>query len=557
MAKMSAQDWIEEIDRALAYREAYSFELAWRKNELNYTHNPSSHAARGPNLVYEMGDVVLSEIGMLDPEFTVTPTHPAAANRWPIVESIDNYLARQMGMKKCVKRAALNSYLYHRAIIKLGYDSEFGWSPRLDIGSREQPVGMSLSQFNMKTGARIENKNVKPGMPWISSVLPHDFVVPWGTIDLENAPWCAHRVIRLNEDVKADKKYKNTSRLEPNMSIEDYVESYLSPGSPRIRAKSSGFATMNFSARPRSIYNELWEIHDRREMRIKVVCRDHDSFLRDEPDAVMLACGMPFVSGTFTEHPRSFWGTPLAFYLGQLQADQFDISTQEEKQRRISILRFIAAKGLMSQEAMQKLLSGDVGAVAFANVPDNLRDRLITVPTGNLLDFALQTNRVRQDARSLIGFSRNQAGEFDVGTRRTKGEAMLVAAGSEMRQSPRISMAEDLYIETMGKVNQIIFTYWTVPRYIASGDKWVRFTNEEIKGDYLYDLTLSQKRKISRAQRRVEAIWLISQIAPLLQGADPKEILQYVVDATNDPAFEKLLGVSRPLSPVKALQSAV
>jgi hypothetical protein len=435
MSKMKAQDWIEEINRGLAYRKIFAREAAWRKNELNYFNDPSGHAARGPNLVFEQGDTILSSTGALDPEFTVVPTHPAGVSRAPLVESLDNVLSKQMKLRKHVHRACLNSYLYAKAIIKIGYDSEFGWNPAYAI----QDGSMSLTQLHQTKGTRIETKNVHPGMPWVGACAPHDIVVPWGTVDLEDAPWIAHRIVRLNADIKADRKYQKTRELKPNMSMEDFFYSYFNIGVDRVKFREQYRQTTGIE-RPRAIYNELWEIHDRREMRVKVVCKDSKVFHRDDPDYIALVCGTPFVDGSYVEHPRCFWSTPLAYYLGQLQATQYDISTQQEKQRRISILRFIAAANFMKPEKLQKLLSGDVGAVEFAEVADGLKEKIVPV---NLLDFNLQTNANRQDARSIIGFSRNQAGEFDAGTRRTKGEAMLVAMGSQRRESPRVMMVRE------------------------------------------------------------------------------------------------------------------
>lgn len=543
MQKMTPQDWIEEIDRGLAYREIFAREIAWRKNELNYLNDPQGHTAIGPNLVFEMGDTLLSATGALDPEITLVPEHPAGVSRAPVVESIDNYLMRKMNLRKQVNRCSLHAYLSSRGILKIGYDSEFGWSPRLDIGSSKDPTGMSISQFHPKLGHRIEDRNISPGMPWVAAVMPHDIVVPWGVLDLEDAPWVAHRIVRLTEDIKADPKYKGKSRLQSNMSIEDFVYSYLSVGVDRKKFRDS-YKQATGKDRPRAIYNELWEIHDRRTMTVKVVCKDHDSYLRNEPDVIMAVCGMPFVSGTFVEHPRSFWSTPLAYYLGQLQATQFDISKQSEKQRRISILKFIAAKGFMNPDRMQKLIGGDVGAFAFADQVE-LKDKIIPMPQGQMYDFIVQSNSNRQDARSVMGFSRNQMGEFDVGTRRTKGEATIVNQGSLRRESPRIQMIRDLYLDTMRKVNQIIFSYWTIPRAVMIDREWVRFSGDEIKGDYLYDLSLAAKRDLSKAERRVEAMMMLAQMLPLLQGVDPNQIFEYLANAANDPAFEQLLGFVR------------
>lgn len=545
MAKMSPTDWIEEIDRGFAYRKLFAREEAWRRNEQNFTHNPASHAARGSNLVYEMGDTLLSATGSLDPEFTVIPEHPAGVSRAPFVESIDNYLSRKLKFRKQVNRAALNSYLYSKAILKIGYDSEFGWTPRLDLGSKTQPLGMTLSQFNQQSGNRIEFKNVTPGMPWLVTVPPHDIVVPWGTLELDDAPWVAHRIFRETTSIKADPKYINKSDLKSNMSMEEFVASYMNVGADKVKYRSSRYRYgYPGHIRPRTIYNELWEIHDRRDMKVKVVSRDHKKYLRNETDAIMLVCGMPFVAGSFVDHPRSFWGTPLAYYLGQLQADEFDISMQAEKQRRISVLRFIAAKGFMSQEELQKLVSGDVGAFGFAEQTE-LRDKIMPMPTGNLFDFMIQSQNVRQNARSMIGFSRNQSGEFDQSSRRTKGEAMLVAQGSQRRESPRTLMIRDLYLDAMSKINQVIFAFWTVPRPMQVDREWKRFTGAEIQGEYLYDLSLASKRNISKAQRKVESLMMLSQLGPLLQGLDPDAIFEYLNSAANDPAFSQLLGMMK------------
>jgi len=325
------------------------------------------------------------------------------------------------------------------------------------------------------------------------------------------------------------------------MSIEDFVYSYMSIGVDRKKYRDN-YKAATGQERPRSIYNELWEIHDRRDMKIKVVCRDHNKFIRNDIDYIALICGTPFVSGTFVEHPRAFWSTPLAYYLGQLQNEQYDISVHAAKQRRLNILRFIAAKGVMNPNKLQKLISGDVGAVEFAEHADDLKGKIIPFPTGNQMDFIMQSNANRQDARTMIGFSRNQSGEFDVGTRRTKGEAMLVDQGSRRRESPRIMMVRDLYLRTAEKVNKLAFSLWTTPRAALVDREWKRFTGAEIQGDYLYDLALADKRDISKSQRKAEAIMMVSQLMPLLQGADPNAIMEYLMNAANDPSFEKLLG---------------
>ncbi len=533
---LTPEEWLVEIDNALEYRRQFGMEDAWNSLELSFTNDPASDTAIGPNLIYSMGDSLLSSLTVPDPEILLSAEHPSALKRLPILEATDNWLIKKMRLKYAVEDAIMNSYLFSRAILKIGYDSEFGWSPYYDIGQGNNLAGMTFTQFDKK-GKRIESGDAVPGMPWVAAVSPHDIVVPWGTKSLETAPWIAHRVVRLNEYIKRDPKYKNTSRLEPRISMESFMDSYGHVMAKNKRASNTTNSSHNENVK--SVFNVLWEIHDKMTGRVMVVSPDYDKFLRNTIDALQVA-GLPFVSTTLVKHPRSFWSTPQAYYLGQIQATQYDISLQSEKQRRISNLKFIANKNAIKEEELNKLISGDVGAVGMAETTQPLKEVFVTFPQGSYLDFTMQSNANRSDARDAIGFSRNQLGEFDDSSRRTAREATFVQEGSQLRTSRRMSAVVDLYIDTIKKVNQIIFRYWKVPRFMMVENEFIKFTGDELEGDYLYDVTLSTKRNLSMAERKVESIAMIAQLAQI-PGINIEAMKQYVMDASGDPAFTAML----------------
>jgi len=536
---LDSSDWMVEIENGLEYRRQFGMEDAWDKLERDYINDPDSDCSVGPNLIYSMGDSLLSSLCVPNPEFVLSAEHPAAVDRVPIVENVDNWLIGKLKLRKSIEDSVLNSYLFGRAILKIGYDSEFGWSPYYDIGSGNNLMGLTLTQFNKK-GSRIERGSAEPGMPWVKSVNPHDIVVPWGTTSIEDASWIAHRVIRLNSYIKDDPKYKNTTRLEPDTSMEDFVGSYGHTLASRRRSTRSKSNEV-FDSNKRCIFNVLWEIHDKMSGKVFVISPNYDKFLRDSPDLLQIA-GLPFVSETLVRHPRSFWSTPQAYYLGQIQSTQYDISVQEEKQRRINVLKFIASKSAMSEDELNKLISGDVGAVGLAETTQPLRDIFIPFPQGTPINFQLQSQDNRGDARDAIGFSRNQLGEYDSSSRRTAREAAFVREGSQLRTNKRVNTVIDLYINCIKKVNQIAFTYWKLPRYIMVGNDWVKFTGEELKGEYLYDVTLSTKRNLSRAQRKIETMQMMMQLAQI-PGVNINAMKKYIADASSDPAFPALLGM--------------
>lgn len=539
-------EWLEEIDAALDYRESFAKEASWYKLEADYANDPSGDTAIGSNLVHSIGDSLMASLMVPSPEIVVQPERRSAVAKAPILETLDNMLLKKLKLKKRVNAAAMNAFLYGRLILKIGYDSEFGYSPFYDIGQGNNLLGMTMTQFD-KRGRRIESPNTQPGWPWVRSVLPHDFVVPWGVVELEDAPWVAHRVVRHISAVKADPKYRHARDLRGQLSMEDFVDSYLKVGAKvadsHARRRRQG--TYEPSRQPEFV--ELWEIRDRLEGKIIVVTRDSNEFLRDEADAMQLACGLPFVSATLNAGPRSFWFTPPAYYLGAIQKEEYDVALQATKQRRISILKFLYRSEAIKKEELQKLLSGDVGAAAAINTTFNLNEVIAPLQTGNSVDFVLQSENNRRNAREAIGFSRNQLGEYDSSSRRTAREATFVAQGSQLRVSRQTDAVSDLYVEAIEKLNSVIFEFWRVPREVLRDEGWSVFTGPDLKGDYQYDVDLAFKRTVSRAQRKVEALAMMPQMlqTAAMLGLPLDRVLTWVQNASGDAAFAAMLGMKQ------------
>ena len=536
--KKTPEDWLVEIDNALEYRKQFSREQQWDSLEMMYMNDPSGDTGIGPNLVYSHGDALMSTLLLPDPEILVSPENRFGVDTAPVLERLDAQIIKKMMLKKAVDRGLLNAYLYGKLILKIGYDSLYGYNPYFDIGDGKTFFGATMTMFG-SMGKRIEFGNQRPGWPWIRPVLPHDFLVPWGTIEIEDAPWCAQRFVRRVDLMKKDPKYKNTRSLVADINMEEYMKTYRNVGTQRSKY-TSGYALLE---NKQPVYKEFWEIRDAEENRVIVVSRDYDEFLRHDPDVIQAACGrLPFICGDFVTHPRSFWTTPLAYYLGQIQHTQFDISLQQEKQRRISVLKFLVRKGMMTQEQLTRLMSGDVGAYEEVEASSGLsmRDIVATMPQGQMLDFQMMSEANRRDARDAVGFSRNQLGEFDASSRRTAREATFVQQGSLQRTGKRGQMISSVYIDSVELANKEIFEFWQSPRDVFTENGFTSVTGAALKSDYAYDLTLSTKRQLSKAERKIEALQVMLQLAQF-PGIDLGTLYKYVVDAANDPAFERLL----------------
>lgn len=542
MEERTVSEWLDELTSALEYREILGYEDSWNTLEDCYYCEKDSMASVGSNLIYSMGDTLVSSLTVPDPEILLSPEDILSVEAAPIAERVVNNLIQpgKVNLKHHAELATLNGYLNSKMILKLGYDSEFGWSPTYDYGTLEKPFGFTQTQFDKK-GNRIEYMNTVPGMPWVSVVQPHDFLVPWGTgFDIDNAPWVAHRIIRETGYFKKDPKYINTQRLEPQMTMRDFMNSY-SAGSKyyRNRYANTNKNTSFYNSKGEVIFNEVWEIHDRMSQKIFCVCFSHDKFLRKDKDALQDAIGgFPFVAASFIKSSRHFWTPPLAYYLGAHQAEINDIHIQATKQRRINVAKFLMLDDAMEETELQKLMSGDVGAVAKVKprVKD-IRQVFAQFPSTSNYELYNEQEVVRRNGRDAVGYSRNQMGEFDASSRRTASEAMYVQQGSMGRTSSKEDAVKHLYTETARKLLMIVSKLWTTPRPILVGREWFQFTGAQIRGKFNFKCDLQTRSNMSKAQRTMYAMQMMMQFAQF-PNVDLAKMEQHIMAMVNDPSFD-------------------
>jgi hypothetical protein len=307
---------------------------------------------------------------------------------------------------------------------------------------------------------------------------------------------------------------------------------------------------------------ELWEIHDRRTHRIMVVASGHKRFLRNEVDLLQLD-GLPFVGVGFTPRARSFWTTSDAKYLLTHQAESTDISLQGMKHRRASIAKFLYSEDAINPDQLDNMQSSEVMAGIKVNGGASIREAIQILQQPVDLSFEMAKEGVRRDARSVVGFSRNQMGEFDASSRRTASEALIVNQRSEQRTNRRQAALSVAYKQIFQKINRIIFEYWRTPRITQVVDqqgiqKFIEFTGPQLKGEYDYEISFSSEAPPSLGQRRQDALnqYMVMREDP---AVDPIGLRRYIANAYNDPEFssmfrkEVLQGAEIPV-PLQSLQ---
>lgn len=498
--KLEPNDWQDHITLGLKFREKYGLDNRWKRWREMYTGDYGGGLVP-VNMLFSNGKIMVPKCYFRNPRVKVIPKKPTAWYSARVVEAVDNHLIREMGFKYQIKAMIEDVYTAGTSFGKIGYDSQYGYFPNSDELGVEESTQETIKGSGDK--ANIEkteyNVNVKPGNPWFLWTPAEDIVVPYGALktgapEITDIPWLAHRIVRRLEDVKDDIKYKNTDKLGANLRADTRRD-------------------REFPADMDEEYIELWEVHDVKRKMIYVVAQDYDKYLVEEEDVLQIE-GLPFVRLIFNTHPRYFWGISDIKNLEPHQMFLNDVNTIIKDHTRVSIKKFLGKKGAMKAAEINKLLSERSGA--YCEVDGNLEDAIKELKFSIPQELFTVKNEIRKDMRELVGYSRNEAGEFDQSSRRTATEATLVKQGSETRSSERRDVVADVVEKSIRKINQIIFERWDSERVIdilgEDGVKyWVSYTKDDIIGEYDIQINAEEAQVIDTDKITQDAIALLQQ----------------------------------------------
>lgn len=399
------------------------------------------------NLVFSFGRSMVPQLYFKNPSVTVIIRGDNAPHS-RLLQEADVELIRQMQLKQTLKKMIVSSYLTGRGVGKLGFAAE-------DARSPFDPAAM-----------------VKPKQPWFLHVLTknwaHD-IAPNG--DTDDLRWAGMRVSLNREQLEAHDGLTDHAREELGKLADDDPDDTL----------------------------DFWEVWDRGAGKQGLLLDDKWA-VEPEPFSVW-----PFYGLEFNWTPEEPIPTSDAELILELQKEYNENETQIHEHRRISVLRLLARKGALKQEERDKLERGVVGALAEVDVGGPLQEAIMAltpeIPSG-LFD-AKKT--LIEDVRDVIGFTRNQIGEFNQ-SRRTASEASIVQQALQIRLDERRDMVADVIEHVVRAANQLIFKHWDATdakRYAGVTEGWESL--EQIEADdytvtVIPDSTLPLTKSIQRLQ---------------------------------------------------------
>ena len=518
--KADIETWWDRIERGIRFKENFGSAKSWSTYR-DYGRGKFagfSGSTRGIlpyNLVHAMQRGMVPNVYFRNPYITVTPANkPGIDIQARIVEAIDNWLMIELGIKQTFKTMVQDAYYTNRGIAKIGYDGIWkDLTKGLDDEALALELGIPVSQLSLNGKRRVEyDVNVKPGTPWVSRTAPEMFIVPFGVRTLSDCPWVDHVVLRPLEDVKADRKYKNTKELEGT-----HVEMILKDAS-----RSQFYKELTSECD----IVEIHEIRDFKRKEIKTFVPGYEKWLREPTEDVLQIEGLPFVDFTFNEDGEYYWGPSDVQIIEPQQLEINETRTQAMYHRRIALLKFLVQDGGMDKDEAAKMLSENVGPLVFTKGdPRTIVNMLQPHIPPDLIQWS---EMCRSDVRELLGSGRQQLGEAPPG-RRTAEEMRMVQAGTDIRMDERRDIVADALTQMMRKVNQIIFERWTSEKVVQvvgydAAKYWVAYKGNDNRAEYNLRVDVESMTPRTKQVKKREIIELIQAV-----GSNPRANIDYLM----------------------------
>lgn len=491
---LNLEKWQEKVRGGQKFQTKYGNSKAWNRYYKMYR-GDFKKGVIPANLLFPLCRSLIPRVYFRDPKVSVTAARSGYELQARVVEAVDNWLIREINLKYQIKLMIQDSFFYGTGPGIHGFDSEWGFKASDQLAkSYYKEMGIEVPEKEVHQDVKIKN-----GMPWFLRVQPDDFIVPWGTVDIDSAPWCAYRVYRALDEVKKDPIYENKKDLSATYSQK--VDPDRQSGREDDAPASSALGVEEQE------YVELWTIHDAREKKIMVMAPNHDKWLRHENDDLQIE-GLPVQVLQFNPDGRQFWAVPDAKIILPQQLELNEIRTQQMKHRRLCTLKILYDKSKITKDELNKLLSENVGpGVAVTGSPG---DSVVLVTPTMPQSLSQDAVEVRGDVREMVGFSREATGQFAGPPRKTKYEVQAVREAHMIRIDERRDMVADLLTSIIRKINQQIFSWWTTEQVIpVVGEDlamhWVSYTGPEIRGEYSYKIDPESGTPVTEDTRRADA----------------------------------------------------
>lgn len=490
------------------------------------------------NIAFSTINVIFPSISVNHPKIEVMANRPQDEDRAVITEAIINYWWRHYDFRTPFRRAAKDFLVIGHGWVKVGYKFVEKLE-ELDPDEKRELIGEMTAQADLFAADNPEMANDLPtddeieanapeaktvvveDRPFLERISPFDMFVDPEATSLDDAKWIAQRIIRSLEEVKADQRYKSSTRR--NISADSALSADWMTETQRKKLDTD-FERVT-----------VWEFYDLIDETISVFTEGSDDFLIDPRE-------MPYAFG----HPYEFianYEVPDEFYpigdLEMVEAPQQELNktrSQMMNHRKKYGRKYLYRASALGPDGRQGLESNEDN-IAIEVIDDNLplQDILMPVPITPMSGDLYQYSQIIESDMDKVSGVNEYARGATPEVRRTATEAAMIQDASNARSADKLALIELAIGKIARKVLMLAQQYMTgqqVARVVgAEGQQfWFDYEVEDIEGEYDFNVEGGSTQPQNDTFRRQQAVAMMNSLSPLIGTViDPAQIAKHVL----------------------------
>jgi hypothetical protein len=416
-----------------------------------------------------------------------------ASEQVRLLEEIDNYYLDEMDFKSKMRRIITDSLVLPYGVGKIE------WVTRLR--RREEPVFSEPE--GVETGTRTVEEIQYEG-PQFRRIKPWNFL--WDPeldeFDLSQARWVAEIFYASREQLEADPNLVNLDRIGNAR-----WNAGIGEDEPEMAADGDGDTARQEFAR-----YKCYEIHDLEHGKLIVWVEGSDVFQRFEDSPYESVEGSVYTVLGYDEDVESAFPLSLVEQMKtKQQAYNYILSYMTNHIRRFN-RKYAVTQGTLNPDEEAKLEEGADGSIirTEGQDPRPIQDAPISVDMYNVKEV------LKRELTEETGVSSMQRASREPGVN-TAYEASQIQGGADLKVQEKRDIVRRFVTLVVRKLNQILKLYATREQVLRiagpKGVHWVRWTREDIQGEFFEDVDIYTSQPFSQEMERRQAMELFSLVA--------------------------------------------
>lgn len=510
-------------------------------------------------------DVMVPATSVQHPEITVEALKPDMDDQAVITQAAVNYEWRHHNFTPETMMAVKDALIFGVGWAKCGWRfveetvvDEDGARKQLaeleaqvDRYAADNPelAGSLPSPDELRAQVETSTKQVvKEDHPFVERVNIHDVYVDPDATSIRDAKWIAQRVVKPLEEVRSNKRYRLSARLNVRADSGHPEDWYTSHDEWRSNDDVKRVT--------------VWEFYDLRLGTMSVFADGGDNGFLVEPVKQPYAFGHPFVPIIDYEVPNQFYGMgeleavePLQMELNMTRTAMFN----DRKAHRRAWLYNEKAFDAKGRSALESDAENRLIPVSN-NVP--FSEALVPLPGQSPNPQLYQDSGIiESDITTVTGINDYQRGSLPE-VRRTATEASIVQDAANARAAEKLAKVEGFLSEIARRVVMLMQQYQTgerVARYTGrnGASQWVQYDADWIQGEYDFSVEAGSTQPRNDTARRQQATQMLQALAPFMVPGGPvnpqaviEHALRYGFKVTDPSKFlnepQQALGMPPP-----------